>query len=94
MSRSESSWLNCLLHEIHHLHAGADGITDTDTKEHLALVRLWPMVILLLCQFHVRQCWTNKRKKLFQSAKNEDPRKCFQIFNCMRNICTTNDSDY
>ena len=52
-------------------------ITDTDTKERLALVRLWPPIILLLCQFHVRQCWTNKRKKLFQSAKNEDPGKGF-----------------
>lgn len=52
-------------------------ITDTDTKERLALVRLWPPIILLLCQFHVRQCWTNKRKKLFQSAKNEDPGKSF-----------------
>ena len=52
-------------------------ITDTDTKERLALVRLWPLIILLLCQFHVRQCWTNKRKNLFQSAKNEDPGKGF-----------------
>ena len=60
-------------------------ITDTDTKECLALVRLWPPIILLLCQFHVCQCWTYKprvkRKKLFQAAKilpkNEDPGKGF-----------------
>ncbi len=37
-------------------------ITDTDFKERGALLRVWPEIILLLCKFHVRQCWTNKRK--------------------------------
>ncbi|KAJ3860770.1 hypothetical protein EV359DRAFT_75017 [Lentinula novae-zelandiae] len=38
-------------------------ITNTDTKEHGALVRIWPQIILLICKFHLRQCWTNHRKK-------------------------------
>lgn len=39
-------------------------ITDTDTKERGALSIVWPSIWLLLCKFHVRQCWTNKRKAL------------------------------
>ena len=37
-------------------------ITDTDTKERGALLRVWPTIKLLLCKFHLRQCWTNHRK--------------------------------
>ena len=37
-------------------------ITDTDTKERGALLQVWPDIILLLCKFHLRQCWTNHRK--------------------------------
>ncbi|KAJ3925474.1 MAG: hypothetical protein NXY57DRAFT_880635, partial [Lentinula lateritia] len=37
-----------------------------DTKEHSALVRIWPQIILLICKFHLRQCWTNQRKKLLK----------------------------
>ena len=70
-------WKSHLGHQNNDPFCPFAAITDTDTKERLALVQLWPMVILLLCQFHVRQCWTNKRKKLFQSAKNEDPGKGF-----------------
>ncbi|EPS94045.1 hypothetical protein FOMPIDRAFT_1097535, partial [Fomitopsis schrenkii] len=40
------------------------GITDTDTKERIALTTVWPRITLLLCRFHVRQCWTNRRKSL------------------------------
>ncbi|KAJ7116155.1 hypothetical protein C8R43DRAFT_824503, partial [Mycena crocata] len=38
--------------------------TDTDTKERGALIDVWPNIWLLLCKFHLRQCWTNKRKAL------------------------------
>lgn len=41
-------------------------ITDTDTKERGALSKVWPSIWLLLCKFHVRQCWTNKRKSLLK----------------------------
>lgn len=41
-------------------------ITDTDVKERGALLRVWDSIILLLCTFHVRQCWTNKRKSLLK----------------------------
>jgi hypothetical protein len=41
-------------------------ITDTDTKECGALLNVWPEIILLLCKFHLRQCWTNHRKKALQ----------------------------
>ncbi|KAK7686512.1 hypothetical protein QCA50_010110 [Cerrena zonata] len=43
-------------------------MTDTDLKERGALVLIWKDIILLLCKFHVRQCWTNKRKALRISA--------------------------
>ena len=39
-------------------------ITDTDTKEPGALQDVCPDIWLLLCKFHVRQCWTNRRKLL------------------------------
>ncbi|KAJ3832225.1 hypothetical protein F5878DRAFT_654682 [Lentinula raphanica] len=39
-------------------------LTDTDTKEHGALLMVWHSIILLICKFHLRQCWTNNRKKL------------------------------
>ncbi|KAJ3819621.1 hypothetical protein F5880DRAFT_1489367 [Lentinula raphanica] len=41
-------------------------ITDTDTKERGAIIAIWPHIILLICKFHLRQCWTNSRKKLFR----------------------------
>ncbi len=40
-------------------------ITDMDTKERGALLEVWPDVYLLLCLFHLRQCWKNHRKRLF-----------------------------
>ncbi|HEV7737858.1 MAG TPA: hypothetical protein VGO47_10870, partial [Chlamydiales bacterium] len=43
-------------------------ITDTDAKERLALNSIWPSILLLLCKFHVRTCWTNKRKTLIKST--------------------------
>ncbi|KAJ3527538.1 hypothetical protein NM688_g8115 [Phlebia brevispora] len=36
-------------------------LTDTDSKERGGLVVAWEDILLLLCKFHVRQCWTNKR---------------------------------
>jgi hypothetical protein len=39
-------------------------ITDTDAKERGALQDVWPRIWLLLCKFHIRQCWTNRRKAL------------------------------
>ena len=35
-----------------------------DTKERGAMTSVWPGMILLLCHFHVRQCWKNRRKQL------------------------------
>ncbi|KAG8920714.1 hypothetical protein FRC02_000740 [Tulasnella sp. 418] len=39
-------------------------ITDNDTKERGALLAIFPQIILLLCKFHTRQCWTNRRNSL------------------------------
>ncbi|KAJ3729336.1 hypothetical protein C8R42DRAFT_558864, partial [Lentinula raphanica] len=39
-------------------------LTDTDTKERGAILSVWPSATLLICKFHLRQCWTNNRKKL------------------------------
>lgn len=41
-------------------------ITDTDTRERGALLSLWKSIWLLICKFHLRQCWTNKRKTLLK----------------------------
>lgn len=41
-------------------------ITDCDIKERSALLAVWPAMCLLLCKFHVRQCWTNKRKSVIK----------------------------
>lgn len=46
-------------------------ITDTDTKERGALLHIWPNVVLLICKFHLRQCWTNHRKKLLKCADSD-----------------------
>lgn len=37
-------------------------MTDTDHRERLALSSVFPGIRLLLCRFHLRQCWTNNRK--------------------------------
>ncbi|KAF7797218.1 hypothetical protein EIP86_008410 [Pleurotus ostreatoroseus] len=34
-------------------------ITDTDLKERGALVRVFSSIWLLICKFHLRQCWTS-----------------------------------
>lgn len=43
-------------------------MTDTDAKERGALLLVWPTILLLLCRFHVRQCWTNHRKQVFMGS--------------------------
>ncbi|KAK1226363.1 hypothetical protein PQX77_010670 [Marasmius sp. AFHP31] len=48
-------------------------ITDTDTKERGALLLVWPSIYLLLCKFHVRQCWLNNRKKALGSGDTSKP---------------------
>ena len=45
-------------------------ITDNDTKERMALLSVWPLLIELLCNFHLRQCWTNKRKSVFRGISD------------------------
>jgi hypothetical protein len=46
-------------------------ITDTDMKERAALYIVWPSIILLLCRFHVRCCWSNKRKSLIKLGQEK-----------------------
>ncbi|KIJ36909.1 hypothetical protein M422DRAFT_260533 [Sphaerobolus stellatus SS14] len=43
-------------------------ITDTDTKERGALIVVWPSIFLLLCKFHVRNAWANRRKTLIKMS--------------------------
>ena len=38
-------------------------MTDTDYKERGALAAVWPGIRLLICYFHVRQCWKNEMRK-------------------------------
>lgn len=47
-------------------------ITDTDTRECGALLSIWPSVILLLCKFHIRQCWMNRRKTDIKMGQMEE----------------------
>ncbi|KIJ35569.1 hypothetical protein M422DRAFT_262151 [Sphaerobolus stellatus SS14] len=47
-------------------------ITDTDTKERGALIAVWPSIFLLLCKFHTRVCWSNKRKTLIKMGNTVD----------------------
>ena len=59
-------------------------ITDTDTKERGALQDVWPHIWLLLCQFHLQQCWTNRRKKLMAGkdpdfSKQHIRRRAFEL---------------
>ena len=42
-------------------------ITDTDPKERGALQYVWPCIWLLLCCFHLQQCWTNWHKRLLSA---------------------------
>jgi hypothetical protein len=44
-------------------------ITDTDVKERGALTATWPSIHLLLCKFHLRQCWTNKRSVMLRKKE-------------------------
>lgn len=44
-------------------------ITDTDPKEWGSLIVIWPSIWLLLCKFHVCQCWMNKCKVLLKFGK-------------------------
>ncbi|KAJ7610601.1 hypothetical protein DFH06DRAFT_1016591 [Mycena polygramma] len=41
-------------------------ITDTDLKERGALFAVFPSIWLLICRFHLRQCWKNHRNKLLK----------------------------
>ncbi|KIJ56018.1 hypothetical protein M422DRAFT_239206 [Sphaerobolus stellatus SS14] len=47
-------------------------ITDTDIKERGALITVWPSIFLLLCKFHTRMCWSNKRKTLIKTGNSVD----------------------
>lgn len=45
-------------------------ITDTDIKARGALIQVWEEIILLLCKFHTRQCWTNKRSTVLPKGES------------------------
>ncbi|KAF8574311.1 hypothetical protein K439DRAFT_1649810 [Ramaria rubella] len=41
-------------------------------KERGALIILWSDILLILCKFHIQQCWTNRRKKsIFPHSKSK-----------------------
>lgn len=43
-------------------------ITDCNTRERSAFLDVWPSVWLLLCKFHLCQCWTAKRKTVLKGT--------------------------
>jgi hypothetical protein len=51
-------------------------ITDTDTKERGALLQVWPGIVLILCKFHLRQCWMNHRKTTMQCKSSDFWKDC------------------
>ncbi|KAE9389767.1 hypothetical protein BT96DRAFT_834462, partial [Gymnopus androsaceus JB14] len=71
LTRLLSAWKNHLMKKFGAFEPRSC-ITDTDTKERGALLRVWPSIILLLCKFHLRQCWTNYRKKLLNFKGGSD----------------------
>ncbi|KAM6503401.1 hypothetical protein JOM56_000344 [Amanita muscaria] len=48
--------------------------TDNDTRERTALQDIWPSVLLLLCMFHVWQCWRNGLNKYLAVIPKGDDR--------------------
>ncbi|KAI0040770.1 hypothetical protein FA95DRAFT_1472805, partial [Auriscalpium vulgare] len=46
-------------------------ISDTDSRERGAMLIVWSLIVLLLCLYHVRHCWTNKRRSLVENVKSE-----------------------
>jgi hypothetical protein len=54
-------WLSSRGSAANRIFEPAVAITDTDVKERGALTLTWPSIRLLLCKFHLRQCWTNRR---------------------------------
>jgi hypothetical protein len=48
-------------------------IMDTDTKERSALLDVWINICLLICKFHLQQCWTNHQKKLLGGKPGSKP---------------------
>jgi len=46
-------------------------ITDTDTKERAALLNVWAKICLLICKFHLRQCWTNHLKTALRGGESD-----------------------
>ncbi|HEV7738441.1 MAG TPA: hypothetical protein VGO47_13865 [Chlamydiales bacterium] len=63
-------------------------MTDTDLKERAALHLVWPFVMLLLCKFHIRTCWANRRKTLIK-MRNEKLQFNFhkkQVYNRIVNL--------
>ncbi|KAF7293640.1 hypothetical protein MIND_01143400 [Mycena indigotica] len=45
-------------------------ITDTDLKERAALLQIWPEIWLIICRFHLKQCWRNARNKIKQAGSD------------------------
>ncbi|KAF7789359.1 hypothetical protein EIP86_000303 [Pleurotus ostreatoroseus] len=56
-----TSWRDWMGERNGEMFEPAVAITDTDPKERGGLSIAWTKILLLLCKFHVRQCWTNKR---------------------------------
>ncbi|KAJ6556909.1 hypothetical protein B0H10DRAFT_1630460, partial [Mycena sp. CBHHK59/15] len=55
-------------------HAGVifkplSAITDTDLKEHGALIGIWSDIWLLICCFHLHQAWRNHRNRLLKGKR-------------------------
>lgn len=65
------TWRDSMTRDDGELFKPLVAITDTDFKERGALVQNWPQIKLLLCKFHLKQCWSNKRDTLL-TKKNED----------------------
>jgi hypothetical protein len=48
------------------------GTTDNDTRERYALQKHWDNILLLLCMFHVWQCWRNGLNKHLRIVPKEN----------------------
>lgn len=43
-------------------------VTDTDLKEHAALLMVFPHLWLLICKFHIHQSWHNHHNKILKGT--------------------------
>jgi hypothetical protein len=61
-------------------------LTDNDSKERGALLRVWEDITLLLCRYHLRQSWGNARRDKFPKRLKGEAARNPVIMNAVADI--------